>query len=123
MTKNWFARFGSADRENITTTYNINPDVAEAFIAATQRSIADRTPRHAETFLDHTATIAQATRVIQAMEELRERSIAAADATSPNADRKAIGVAAAMPPSRVYRVLEKYGRPRKRRPNAEAPPA
>lgn len=116
MESNWFAQFGSADRENITTTYDISPDVAEAFIAAIQRNIADRTPRHATTFLNHTATIAQATRVIQAMEELRDKSIVAADETSPNADRKAIGIAAAMPPSRIYRVLEKYGRPRKRRP-------
>jgi hypothetical protein len=119
--KSWYARFVGADDETTATAHNIAPDVAEAFVAATQRNIADRSPRHAATFLDHTATIAQATRVIQAMEELRERSIVAADSTSPNADRKAIGIAAAMPPSRLYRLLEKNGRPRKRRPDA-APP-
>lgn len=117
--KNWFASFGSADNEHITSVYDITPDVAEAFIAAGQRSIADRTPRHAVGFDDLTSVIAQATRVITAMNELREKAIAAADRTSPNADRAAIGIAAAIPPSRLYRILEKHGQPRNRRPAKE----
>ncbi|MGW3327561.1 hypothetical protein [Streptomyces virginiae] len=45
----------------------------------------------------------------------RERHIAAADATSPNANRRAIGIAAAMKPSQLGVVLERNGRPRNRR--------
>lgn len=112
----WYASFGSADNEHIASVHDIAPDVAEAFIAAKQRHIGELRPQHAHTFDDLTATIAQASRVIQAMEELRDNAIAAADRTSPNADRKAIGIAAAMPPSRIYRVLEKHGQPRRRRP-------
>lgn len=115
--RNWFARFGSADTEHETTVYDISPDVAEAVIAGTRRDISDRRPRHAVTFADLTATIAQATRIIQSLEELRDNSIAAADRTGPHADRKAIAIAAAMPPSRLYRVLEKHGQPRDRRTN------
>ncbi|MHB9754000.1 hypothetical protein ACYBSK_06465 [Streptomyces sp. BYX5S] len=36
-------------------------------------------------------------------------------AGGPHADRKALGVAAGMPRSRLYRILEKYGRPANRR--------
>lgn len=119
--KKWFASFGDANNEHIKSVYDITPDVAEALIAAARRDISDRTPRHATTFDDLIETIAQSSRLIQAVEELREKAIVAADRTSPNADRKRIGIAAAMPPSRVYRVLEKYGQPRKRRPIEETP--
>jgi hypothetical protein len=113
--KNWFARFGSADSEHVTSVYDISPDVAEAFIAGIQRNIADRRPRHATDFPDLIEIIAQASRIIQSMEALRESAIAAADRTSPHADRKAMAIAAGFPPSRLYRVLEKHGRPRDRK--------
>lgn len=113
--ENWFAQFGSADANKVAAVYDIRPDVAEAFIAGVQRNIATRTPRHGTDFPELIATIAQASRIIQSLEELREHAMAAADRTSPHADRKAIAIAAAMPPSRLYRVLEKHGRPRNRK--------
>jgi hypothetical protein len=120
MKKNWFATFGSADSERTAAVYDVQPDVAEAFIAGVQRDIADRQPRHAADFPDLIETITQATSVIQRMEELREKAIAAADrAGGPHADRKAIGIAAGMPRSRLYRILDKYGRPRDRKQASE----
>ncbi|MGV9933975.1 hypothetical protein ACWDY4_25895 [Streptomyces olivaceoviridis] len=44
--------------------------------------------------------------------------MAAADETGPYADRKGTALAAGMPPSRLYRVLDKHGRPRDRKAQA-----
>jgi len=118
--KKWFASFGDANNEHIKSVYDITPDVAEALIAAARRDISDRRPRYATDFPGLIETIAQATRVIQAMEELREAAIVAADSTSDTADRKKIGIAAAMPPSRIYRILDKHGRPRRRTATKES---
>ncbi|GAA3852719.1 hypothetical protein GCM10023084_03680 [Streptomyces lacrimifluminis] len=112
--ENWFAQFGSASGFEVAAVYDIRPDVAEAFIAGVQHNIAARTPRHGTDFPELIATIAQASHIIQSLEELREHAMVAADRTSPHADRKAIAIAAAVPPSRLYRVLEKHGRPRNR---------
>lgn len=112
--KNWFAQFGSADKPDEATVFDIRPDVAEAFVAAIYNQVNVQAPRHAQDFTDLTDTIAQMSHVIQHFEAARELAIAAADRTSPHADRKAIAIAAAMPPSRLYRVLEKHGRPKNR---------
>lgn len=58
------------------------------------------------------------TRLIQHLKTHREVTMAKADATSPYADRRAIGAAAAMSPSQVGRVMERNGRPRNRRTTA-----
>ena len=113
--KNWFAEFGSAANEREDVVYDIRPDVAEAFIAAIRNQVNVQGPRHARSFDDLTATIAQTSRLIQHLGAFRELAIVAADETSPHADRKAIAIAAAMPPSRLYRVLEKHGQPRDRK--------
>lgn len=115
MQSNWYAAFGDSTTENIASVYDIHPDVAEAFIAAIRNQVNVQGPRHAESFDDLTATIAQMSRVIQHFEAVRELAIADADRTSPHADRKAIAISAAMPPSRLYRVLEKHGQPRNRK--------
>jgi hypothetical protein len=112
--KKWFASFGDASNEHIKSVYDITPDVAEALIAAARRDIGDRAPRYATDFEALIETIAQTSRLLQALEELREASIVAADRTSEDADRKRIGIAAAMPPTRIYRILDKHGRPRRR---------
>jgi D-alanyl-D-alanine dipeptidase len=117
--KKWFAKFGSADKELIDVVYDIQPDVAEAFIAAIRNQVNIQPPRHAQAFDDLTATIAQASRLIQHLEAFRELAIVTADKTSPHADRKAIAISAAMPPSRLYRVLEKHGQPTDRKKIAE----
>ncbi|MFW3477364.1 hypothetical protein [Streptomyces microflavus] len=114
MKTNWFAQFGSAKKEREDSVYDITPDVAEAFIAAIRNQRNVQGPRHAHTFDELTATLAQMAHVIQHFEAVRELTIAAADRTSPHADRKAIAIAAGMRPSRLYRVLEKHGRPKNR---------
>lgn len=45
----------------------------------------------------------------------RERHVAAADGTSPHANRRVIGIAAAMQPWQLGIVLERNDRPRSRR--------
>lgn len=112
--KKWFAKFGSADKEHETSVYDIHPDLAEAFIDGIHNRVNVQGPRHAEAFDDLIATAAQTSRVIQHLEAFRELVMVAADKTSPHADRKAIAISGAMPPSRLYRVLEKHGRPRDR---------
>ena len=112
--KKKFAEIGDADG-NKDVVFEITPDLADAFIAAIRNEVGVKAPRHATTFTDLTATIAQTSRLIQHLEAFRELTMVAADRTSPHADRKAIAIAAAMPPSRLYRVLEKHGRPRDRK--------
>ncbi|MFD7867972.1 hypothetical protein [Streptomyces sp. NPDC059783] len=109
-----FAEIGSTG-DGKDVVFDITPDLADAFVDAIRNRINVQGPRHAQTFDDLTATIAQTSRLIQHLQEFRELAIAAADRTSPHADRKAIAIAAAMPPSRLYRVLEKHGRPADRK--------
>jgi hypothetical protein len=116
--KKKFAEIGDADG-NKDVVFEITPDVADAFIAAIRDVVGVEPPRHATTFTDLIGTIAQTSRVIQHLEAFRELAMVAADRTSPHADRKSIAVAAAMPPSRLYRVLEKHGQPRNRKTDSE----
>ncbi|MFD5695943.1 hypothetical protein [Streptomyces rubiginosohelvolus] len=113
--QNWYAEFGSANNDREDTVFDIHPDVATAFADAIRNRVNVQGPHHAQDFNDLTATIAQASRLIQHLEAFRELAITAADRTSHHADRKAIAIAAAMPPSRLYRVLEKHGQPRDRK--------
>lgn len=115
MKNNWYAQFGNADTNNMGIVFDIQPDIAEAFIAAIQNQVGVNPPRHAQTIDELTAVIAQAARVIQHLEVVRELAIAAADRTNPHVDRKALAIAAAMPPSRLYRTLQKHGRPTDRK--------
>ncbi|MFG3244187.1 hypothetical protein [Streptomyces sp. NPDC048157] len=112
--KNWYAEFGSASNKREDAVFDVHPDVATAFADAIRNQANVQGPHHAQDFDDLTATIAQTSRLIQHLEAFRELAIVAADRTSPHADRKAIAIAAAMPPSRLYRVLEKHGRPKNR---------
>ncbi|MFB7555978.1 hypothetical protein [Streptomyces brevispora] len=116
--KKWFAQFGSSDKEHEGSVYDVHPDLAEAFIDAIRNQVNVQGPRHAGSFDDLTSTIAQTSRTIQHLEAFRELAIAAADRTNPHADRKAIAIAAGFPPSRLYRVLEKHGRPADRKQGA-----
>jgi hypothetical protein len=115
MKNNWFAKFGSAHKEDEDIVFDIQPDLAKAFAAAIRREVTVQPPRHAQDFTDLTATIAQTSQLLQHLETFRELAIVAADKTSPHADRKAIAIAAAMPPSRLYRTLQKHGRPTDRK--------
>jgi hypothetical protein len=95
--------------------FDITPDLADAIREALSNVRSVDPPRHARSFDELTETIAQTSRLIQHLETFRELAIVAADKTSPYADRKSISIVAAMPPSRLYRVLDKHGRPRDRR--------
>ncbi|WP_043493716.1 hypothetical protein [Streptomyces viridosporus] len=116
--KKRFAEIGDADG-NKDVVFEITPDLADAFAAAIRNEVGVEGPRHARTFDDLTTTIAQVSRVIQHLEAFRELAMVAADKTSPHADRKAIAMAATMPPSRLYRVLERHGQPRNRKTDTE----
>lgn len=105
-----YAEIGSADGDK-DVVLGITPDLADAFVDAIRNRVNVEGPRHAQTFDDLAATIAQTSRLIQHLEAFRELAMVAADRTGPHADRKSIAIAAAMPPSRLYRVLEKHGQP------------
>ncbi|MFJ6784451.1 hypothetical protein [Streptomyces yangpuensis] len=68
-----------------------------------------------EDFDELLASTSLLSRLITHLTLSRERHIAAADATSPHANRRAIGIAAAMQPSQLGVVLERNGRPRNRK--------
>lgn len=93
----------------------LKPDLNSAITDALNNQRAVESPKFAQSFVDLTEVIAQTSRLIQHLDAFRELAIVAADRTSPHADRKAIAVAAIMPPSRLYRVLEKHGQPRDRK--------
>jgi hypothetical protein len=112
------AEIGDAEG-NKDTVFDIAPDLANAFVDAIRNSVGVNPPRQAQTFDDLVETIAQTSRLIQHLDAFRELAMAAADRTSPHADRKAIAIAAGMPPSRLYRVLRKHGRPTDRRSATE----
>lgn len=100
------------------TVFDITPDVVDALVHALRNARNIEPPRHAEDFEALLAVIAQATRVIAHLEGLRDLAIVKADASHTHADRKALAVAAGWPPSRLYRVLERHGRPRDRSASA-----
>ncbi|MEU3639883.1 hypothetical protein AB0H23_27165 [Streptomyces albogriseolus] len=116
--KKRFAEISDADGKK-DVVFEITPDLADTFIAAIRNAVDVEGPRHAHTFDDLAATIAQTSHLIQHLEVFRELAMVAADRTSPHADRKAIAIAAGMPPSRLYRLLEKHGQPRNRKTETE----
>lgn len=111
----WTARFGPDDNTGATVN-GVQPDVAEALLAGLRGERMVEAPAHAaDHFHQLTTVIAQTTRLIQHLEAFRELAIRDADRTSPYADRQAIAMAGAMPPSRLYRILERQGQPRDRK--------
>ncbi|MDX3537523.1 hypothetical protein PV721_24755 [Streptomyces sp. MB09-01] len=97
-----------------STTVVVPDDVAFALYDGLTNSRAVTDPK-AEDFDELLASTSLLSRLITHLTLSRERHIAAADATSPNANRRAIGIAAAMQPSQLGVVLERNGRPRSRR--------
>ncbi|MGH7484309.1 MAG: hypothetical protein ACREMY_01740 [bacterium] len=91
----------------------VESDLAAALMAAL-RGEKDVTAPEADDFESLLKIISQTTQLISHLELFREQAIAQADATGPTADRRSIGIAAGMAPSRIYRILERYGRPRRR---------
>jgi hypothetical protein len=122
MMKKWFARFGSEDNDTVGIVYDVHPDLAEAFMNAIRNRTNVQPPQHAGNdgllygYNQLTSLIAQTSRVIKHLEEFRDLAIVEADKTHEQADRKGIAIAAGMPPSRLYRILERHGRPKNRKP-------
>jgi hypothetical protein len=106
------------------TAANVTPDLAAAILDGLRNVREVEPPTEATDFDDLNETAAQTSRLIRHLEEFRELVIIAADDTSPHADRKATAIATGFPPSRLYRVLDAYSRPRDRKdPEAAARPA
>lgn len=120
MNRTVTAHFGDQDEPGSSVS-GVERDLADALVAALRGEREVEPPQHAEHFGHITSVIAQTSRLIQHLEAFRELAIVEADKTSPYADRTAIAFAAAMPPSRLYRILERYGRPKDRR-NAPTSP-
>ncbi|WP_399142204.1 hypothetical protein Q3A86_33220 [Streptomyces sp. NBUA17] len=114
------ARFGDGEHDAVS---GIERDLAEALIAALCGERNVEPPQHADNFNRINKVTAQTSRLIQHLEAFRELCIVAADETSPYADRQSIAVAAAVPPSRLYRILERHGRPKDRRNTPPTPDA
>lgn len=96
-------------------TVDADPDVAEALLAALRGEQTVNPPQHAENENRLRRVVAHTSRLLQHLDAFRDLAIVATDSTSPYADRKALAWAAAMPPSRLYRILERHGRPKDRR--------
>jgi hypothetical protein len=91
----------------------VEDDLAAALMAALEGNSHIEPPR-ADNFEILLRVIAQTSQVMNHLDMFRELAIARADASGPAADRRKIGIAAAMAPSRLYRILDRQGRPRKR---------
>lgn len=110
-------RFGDEGEPEISVS-GVQRDLAEALVAALRGEREVEPPQHADGFHYLNSVTAQTSRLIQHLEAFRELSIVAADKTSPYADRQAIAMAAGIPPSRLYRILERHGRPKDRKSSA-----
>ncbi|MET9909657.1 hypothetical protein ABZZ74_23130 [Streptomyces sp. NPDC006476] len=104
------------DGSTTTLPGGLAPYAAQILTAAVTNDRDTPKPPPGDSFDDHLESIAQLSRFITHFEAGREEQIAAADTTGgPHADRKALGIAAGMPRSRLYRILERFGRPTNRK--------
>lgn len=101
-------------------TITIPTDLADALLAGLTNQTTVEPPTNAVDFDNLITVISATTRLMQHLKESRELAMATADATSPYANRRAIGTAAAMAPSQVLRVMERNGRPSARKAIGEA---
>lgn len=92
----------------------VSDDLAHALLAAL-RGVRRVDPPQASAFEDLTALVATISRVTQHLGVVKELAMSRADATGGYSNRRALGMAAAMAPSQVGRVLEGHGLPRDRR--------
>ncbi|MDH6711372.1 hypothetical protein P3T27_008130 [Kitasatospora sp. MAA19] len=89
-------------------------DLGRALLAALQEERLVEPPQ-ASGFDELTALVARISRVTQHLNVVKELAMSRADATSGYSNRRALGIAAAMAPSQLGRVLEGHGLPRDRR--------
>ncbi|MFJ8746025.1 hypothetical protein ACIRL2_42550 [Embleya sp. NPDC127516] len=93
-------------------------DLARALHASLEKD-RDITPPKAADFWELASNIRMVSRIIQGLEVWRELAIVAADKTGDDADRNAIAIAAGLPASRLYRILDRHGRPRDRKGSSQ----
>jgi hypothetical protein len=105
--------FGDGGKHEVV----ISDDLAHALSAALSRAAEVPTSGQPR-FWELCASIAQGNQIITDLETWLEKQIAEADASDPNADRRALAAAASLKPTQLYRVLERNGRPRNRRPSS-----
>ncbi|MFJ9448369.1 hypothetical protein ACIRRH_42155 [Kitasatospora sp. NPDC101235] len=89
-------------------------DLARALLAALRGERLVEPPQ-ASAFDDLTALVACISRVTQHLTVVKELAMSRADASDSYSNRRALGIAAAMAPSQLGRVLEGHGLPRDRR--------
>jgi hypothetical protein len=89
-------------------------DLARALLAALRGERLVEPPQAAD-FDDLTALVACISRVTQHLNVVKELAMSRADASDSYSNRRALGIAAAMAPSQLGRVLEGHGLPRDRR--------
>ncbi|NEA60374.1 hypothetical protein G3I60_40980 [Streptomyces sp. SID13666] len=89
-------------------------DFARALLAALRGERLVEPPQ-ASAFEDLTALVARISHVSQHLGVVKELAMSRADATGGYSNRRALGIAAAMAPSQLGRVLEGHGLPRDRR--------
>ncbi|MBL1097920.1 EVE domain-containing protein [Streptomyces coffeae] len=89
--------------------------LARALVAAVRGERGAEPPADTK-LMELLRDIARASRLIQHLEEWRELAIVRADQLDADASRVNLGVAAGMSPSKLYKLLEKHGRPKSRTP-------
>lgn len=92
----------------------VHDDLARALLAALRGEQLVEPPQ-ACAFDDLTALVACISRVTQHLTVVKELAMSRADAGDSYSNRRALGIAAAMAPSQLGRVLEGHGLPRDRR--------
>ena len=93
---------------------DVPEDLARALLAAL-RGEGLVEPPQASAFEDLTALVARISRVTQHLTVVKELAMSRADAAGGYSNRRALGIAAAMAPSQLGRVLAGHGLPRDRR--------
>ncbi|MGE7439782.1 hypothetical protein [Kitasatospora sp. NPDC001175] len=89
-------------------------DLGRALLAALRNERLVE-PSQASDFDELTALVARISHVTQHLTLVKELAMSRADATGSYSNRRALGLAAAMAPSQLGRVLEGHGLPRDRR--------
>jgi len=92
----------------------VSGDLARALLAGLQGKLLVEPPQ-ARDFDDLTALVSDTHRLITHLTVFKEVAMVRADATSGYSNRRTLGIAAAMAPSQVGRVLSGHGLPRDRR--------
>ncbi|MFD3456033.1 hypothetical protein ACFWVC_28120 [Streptomyces sp. NPDC058691] len=107
------ATFGdNGDREHAVEASDA---LARALMAAVRGERGALPPARTK-YAEMLVHIARVTRQIDLLTEWRELALVQADKLDADANRANLGVAADMSPSKLYRILEKHGRPKNRSP-------